>query len=150
MLLRQQAGTVHELFKIIRHAGKKQDASMSGDAHFISRGRPPILYSSKVPHTSLMSIPLVTKRSLALAANRFLASSEMTKSKARLMASVSVLALNTRWARLIFAASKRKCFRDWTLPFAIRLFSFPKYHAWRSPEKQQVQRQLCLQRSRLG
>jgi hypothetical protein len=58
-----------------------QDASISSDAHF-AKWKAPASYVSKVPYTSLMAIPVVTKRSLASTASRFLLPTEMTKSNA--------------------------------------------------------------------
>src|SRR6185437_1254768 len=63
-----------------------------------------------------MSIPLVTNRSLASAVKRFLSCSEITKSNARSMASVSVRTCSALWARLILTGSKRKCLCDLVLP----------------------------------
>src|SRR6267378_1383085 len=72
-------------------------------------------------------MPLFTKRSLASATNRFLSCSEITKSKASSIASVSVPACNAFCARLIFAESKRKCLCDRALAVDILILLLSKY-----------------------
>src|SRR5437764_9030238 len=64
-------------------------------------------------------MPLVTNRLTASRVSRFFSCSEMTKSNARSIASVSVGTCNNFCARLIFTASSRKCLCERVVPLAI-------------------------------
>src|ERR1700740_1817324 len=56
-----------------------------------------------------MGIRLARKRLVTATVRRFFSCSEITRSKARSMVSVSVPARRSFWARLILRESRRKC-----------------------------------------